>query len=416
MIPPPSLAPSPPPPLLPVRVLPMRIALVSLDGHLPRYGIGAAVVRLAGALARGGDDVTLFVRHANAEGLSVGQRVRVVGLRHARGLFGGRSSYVRQIRRAIAAAGGADVVHVHDLARAACWLLPPRARNGARLVVTAHASDELGPSASPAGSAPEKRARRHARHVREVLARSDVVIAPSKWMASLAAALVPRKSGVVVIGHGPTDEGVAERTPHEGFHVVAMARFVEVKGLDLLLTAFARSLGPDPAARLTLAGEGPQDAALRARAEALGLAARVAFPGYVEGEERRRLLSGADLVAVPTRGDYETFGLTALDASAMGVPVVVAEGGALPERVANGEGEGVPSGDVSAWAAAIARLAGDPERRKAMGEAGMRTARSLSWDAVAEAHRKAYVGQGVVASVRPPPETATPPGIRSLDS
>lgn len=366
----------------------MRIALVSLDGHLPKYGIGLAVARLARALAEEGHDLTLLVRDGNAAGLDPGRGVRVVGLAHVGGLFGGRFAYVRQIRRALAA--GVDVVHVHDLARAAHWLLSPGARRGAPLVVTAHASDELGPSASPAGSAPPRRARRHARHVTEVLARADAVIAPSRWMAGLVTARVARPRGVVVVPHGPTDDRPVDREPHEGFRVLAMARFVEVKGLGVLLDAFARSLGDDPAARLTLAGDGPLRAALEAQAAALGLSGRVEFPGYVEGEARRTLLARADLVAVPTIGDYETFGLAALDASAAGVPVLVADGGALPERVEQGGGMVARSGDVSAWAEALSALQGDPGTLRALGDGGRQAAADLTWDRAARAHLAVY--------------------------
>lgn len=133
----------------------MRIAHVTLDGGFPRYGIGLAVLSLARAQARLGHDVRVLVRAENAEaGSLAASDLGVVGLVRRRGLFGGRRSYRAQVRAALPA--DVDVVHVHSLVRMADWLLAPRARRGAPLVVTAHASDELGP----------RRRRRATRHRR----------------------------------------------------------------------------------------------------------------------------------------------------------------------------------------------------------------------------------------------------------
>ncbi len=368
----------------------MRIAHLSLDGNLPRYGIGLAVVRLAEAAAALGDEVTLLCREANARDVAASPRLRVVGLSRVRGWpLRGRRGYVRQVRAALG--DGADAIHVHGLTRLAHWLLSRRARGGAPLVVTCHAADEIGPSASPAGEAPAPRARRHARQARSVLARADAVVAPSRWMAERVRALCARAE-VHAIGLGPTDETPAPRVAHDGFVVLALARFVPVKGLDVLLDAFALAFSGDPGARLVLAGDGPIRADLEARARAAGLAERVRFPGYVEGAARRSLLGGADVVVVPTRGEYETFGLAALDASAAGVPIVVADTGALPERVEGGAGVTVPPGDPHSLAQALARLREDPQGLRRMGAAGLRTSSESTWERVATAHRKLYEG------------------------
>jgi len=372
--------------LAPATSRPLRIAQVSLDGHLPRYGIGLAVVSLCRAFARRGHDVRLLCRAENARDVAPVPGLTVVPLARPAGWGPGSWAYARAVRAALAP--GVDVVHVHGLTRMAWWLRGARARRGAPLVVTAHASDELGPSASAAGDAPAGRARRHARRVRAVLARADRVLTPSRFMAArVRAAGAPR---VEVVPLGPTDETPAGPRAHEGFLVVALARFVPVKGLGLLLRAFAASLGAVGDARLVLAGDGPERAALEAEARALGVAGRVTFPGYVDGEARRSLLAAADVVAVPTLGAYETFGLAALDGAAAGAAVVVADGGALPERVEGGAGLVVPAGDVGAWTAALRRLHDDPTARRALASVARASVPADAWGGVAAAHASIY--------------------------
>ncbi len=369
----------------------MRIAHVTLDGGFPRYGIGLAVLSLARAQARLGHDVRVLVRAENAEaGSLAASDLGVVGLVRRRGLFGGRRSYRAQVRAALPA--DVDVVHVHSLVRMADWLLAPRARRGAPLVVTAHASDELGPAASPSGDASPSRARRHAGQARRVLARADGVVVPSRFMEGLVRAAGER-AAIHVIGHGPTDERPVARVPHEGFVVAALARLVPVKGLDLLVDAFASAFADDRGARLVLAGEGPERAALEERVARLGLAGRVEFPGYVEGDARVDLLGRSDVVAVPTRGEYETFGLAALDGLAAGAYVLVAAGGALPERL-DDDGTGLVVADetVAAWAAALRSARADAAGRERAASRAALVFVKNSWAGSARAHEALYRG------------------------
>ena len=75
-----------------------------------------------------------------------------------------------------------------------------------------------------------------------------------------------------------------------------------------------------------------------------------------------------DLFVAPQR--WEGFGLTPLEAMASGVPVVATDVGAFPELIVEGEtGFVVPARDVEAMAERVALLLGNPERRRAMGEA-----------------------------------------------
>ena len=370
----------------------MRIAHVTLDGGFPRYGIGLAVCSLAAAQARAGDDVLVLVRAGNAEATPAPVAgVCVVGLERRRAFLGRRRATRREVRNALGE--GVDVVHVHTLVRMAHWLLPASARAHAPLVVTAHASDELGPAASPAGGASPARARRHARQALDVLTRADAIVVPSRFMEALVRRCVDRDD-IHVVGHGPTDERPVARTAPAEFVVTALARHVHVKGLDLLLEAFAAAWPDDDTARLVLAGDGPGRPSLIARSAALGVSSRVDFPGYVEGAARAALLGRTAVVAVPTRGEYETFGLSALDGRAAGCVVLVGDGGALPERV-GGDEASIVGASVAEWTLALRRARADPGRARAARDGAAAVLVENSWDRSARLHRTIYtVGRG----------------------
>ena len=163
------------------------------------------------------------------------------------------------------------------------------------------------------------------------------------------------------------------RAAGEGLVIGTVKALAPAYGVDLLLRAFAR-LEPrpgEPAATLLIVGDGPQAAELRALADALGIAARVRFAGAVPHAEVPAWLNRLDVFVAPSR--IESFGVAVLEASACARPVLVSDAGGLPEVVLDGEtGLVVPSGDVAALAAALARLVDDAALRQGLGEAGRR--------------------------------------------
>ena len=153
--------------------------------------------------------------------------------------------------------------------------------------------------------------------------------------------------------------------------IVSVGRLTPEKGHRLLVEAMPAVLRKVPEARLVLCGQGPEEAALRARAGALGVAARITLVGFAE--DVRPLVAAADVVAMPSLS--EGLGVAALEAMAMGRPVVASDAGGLPEAVADGgTGVVVPKGRVEPLAAALVALLSDPARARQMGEAGRRRA------------------------------------------
>jgi glycosyltransferase involved in cell wall biosynthesis len=155
----------------------------------------------------------------------------------------------------------------------------------------------------------------------------------------------------------------------EGGHMVFVGRLEPVKGVPLLLEAFARIAATHPGARLTIAGDGGVRARLMARAEALGLADRIHFPGYLDEAQVADLLASADMMVLPSFA--EGLPVVLMEAMASGLPVIATQIAGVPELVVDGvSGLIVPPGDVAGLARAMDRLLADADLRAAMGQAG----------------------------------------------
>lgn len=157
--------------------------------------------------------------------------------------------------------------------------------------------------------------------------------------------------------------------------ILFIGRFTPVKGLSYLIEAFGRLVreGRDGGARLVLAGSGEEEAALRALAEAQGVADRIAWPGYVSPERTVSLHAMAHLFVLPSiELDHikETWGLVVNEAFHQGVPVVATEavGAAAGGLVSDGEtGFVVPERDAEALARRLGELIADPALRDRLG-------------------------------------------------
>ena len=123
------------------------------------------------------------------------------------------------------------------------------------------------------------------------------------------------------------------------------------------------------------------------RAQQAPLAGHVELRGYVAPEDRQALMAGAAVLVMPSF--MEGFGIPALEAMALGVPVVVSDRGALPEVVGDA-GLIFDSTDADALASALARVLGDTELRHGMTARGLARAHAYSWDRTAERTREAW--------------------------
>ena len=149
-----------------------------------------------------------------------------------------------------------------------------------------------------------------------------------------------------------------------------VARLAEQKGIETLLDAIPRLLDAAPDTRALIAGDGPNRAALEARARRLGIAAAVDFLGYRADVEA--IYAALDVMVLPSR--HEGFGVAFIEAMAMGVAVVGTRVVGSVDAVRDGiTGLLVPPDDPAALAAAILRLLDDPQlRRRLVDEARRR--------------------------------------------
>lgn len=176
------------------------------------------------------------------------------------------------------------------------------------------------------------------------------------------------------------------RPEREVVDVLAIGRMVPKKHPLATIEAFRRAAADHPGLRLTMVGDGPLlDEAVAAVADA-GLRDRVCFLGARPHDEVLGLLATADVFAQhsvvnPRNGDEEGLPVAVLEAMAAALPVVSTRHAGIPEAVEEGTtGLLVQEGDVEAMAAALAELAHDPARRRALGEAGhARAAQRFSW-------------------------------------
>jgi N-acetyl-alpha-D-glucosaminyl L-malate synthase BshA len=122
---------------------------------------------------------------------------------------------------------------------------------------------------------------------------------------------------------------------------------------------------------LLMVGEGPERAAAQSLARRLGVEKRVRFLGTRDSTES--VIGMADVFLLPS--ELESFGLSALEAMACGVPVVGSDAGGMPEVVVHGEtGYLDPVGDIEGMAEHALELVTDETKRRSMGRAARQRA------------------------------------------
>jgi len=150
-----------------------------------------------------------------------------------------------------------------------------------------------------------------------------------------------------------------------------VSNFRPVKRVQDVVRVFARVARAVPSV-LVMVGDGPERVTAEHEARELGVADHTHFLGRIDTVAP--LLASADLFLLPSQS--ESFGLSALEALACGVPVVASRAGGLPEVVEDGvTGALRDVGDVDAMAAAAVDILGDPARWARMSAAAASEAR-----------------------------------------
>ena len=146
--------------------------------------------------------------------------------------------------------------------------------------------------------------------------------------------------------------------PNTKLTLGVVSRLERIKGMDLVVPAFAEVLKMYPATQLLVVGDGSLRASMEEQAAQLGCADHIRFVGRQPQEELSQWYSQMDIVLMPSRS--EGFGLTAIEAMAHGCVMVASDVGGLPEVVRDGVcGLLHRTEDVADMASKISTLIGD---------------------------------------------------------
>ncbi len=279
-----------------------------------------------------------------------------------------------------------DVIHAH-------WLIPQglvawrlRQRTRTPYLVTSHGGDLFG-----------LRGRWPAALKRRVAAASSAMTVVSSAMRTEAGRIGLHPPWLEVLPMGVdlrerfvVDPGVTRADAE----LLFVGRLVPKKGLVHLLDALPAALAQNPRVELRIAGFGPEEAALRAQAQRLGMAERVHFLGAVGQADLPALYRRASLFVAPfvrdAHGDQEGLPVVLMEAIGCGCPVLVGEVAGIHDLLGAGAADVcVQPTDTAALAAAIVRTLAAPEQAQARAQA-MReaAARWIDWQPIADGYAR----------------------------
>ena len=227
--------------------------------------------------------------------------------------------------------------------------------------------------------------------------RSDGLSAVSNFLRSETESAFGCAAHRIEVIHNFIDPTVYDRTRYtpslrpqlgDGKKVLMhVSNFRPVKRVRDVVDIFAKVHERMPSV-LVMVGDGPERVAAELEAHRLGVEKDVFFLGKIDVVAP--LLAEADLFLLPTQS--ESFGLSALEALASGVPVIGAKAGGMVEVVRDGEtGVLCPPGDVEAMSNAAIGILEDPVRWRQMSERGAADARErFSLDEIVSRYERFY--------------------------
>jgi len=170
--------------------------------------------------------------------------------------------------------------------------------------------------------------------------------------------------------------------------IAALGRMVYKKGFSFLIAALPEIIRHYPKVRLVLGGDGPLREKLSNEAEKLGVSNHVSFIGRIPWDHVQKFLASSDIFVLPSvkdnYGNMDGLPTVLLEAMGCGIPIVASNIGGAVMVVENGRtGLLFQTGDSQALADAICSLAGDLERRKAIGQAARNAVeKQFNWNNV----------------------------------
>ena len=185
-------------------------------------------------------------------------------------------------------------------------------------------------------------------------------------------------------------------------HVVVPRNLEPIYDVPTALRAFARIRADLPAARLTVAGSGPERLALQRQAANLGIADAVDFCGRLHRDQMAALYRSARVVLNPSRVD--NMPMSVLEGMASGVPVVSTKVGGVPFILRDDvNGLLVGPGDDAGMAAAVLRVLKQPAVAERLRKAALQEVQQYTWQQVRHRWASVYasVRTGARIKIRP---------------
>ena len=218
----------------------------------------------------------------------------------------------------------------------------------------------------------------------------------SYYSASLVTSLEIEKNRIEVIFGGIDTQRFKPITNHQKSNsqkkLLTVARLDLNKGHDRVLEALSilNKQGLEP--NYTIVGQGPEEMKLRQMVQALGLENQVEFTGFVSDNQLPATYTSCDIFVmasreIPGRLDLvEGFGISFLEASASGLPVVAGDSGGISDAVQHGKtGLLVNPDNPEDIASAIKCLLTDDDLARRLGDEGRRwTETEMSWEHMAK--------------------------------
>jgi glycosyltransferase involved in cell wall biosynthesis len=202
------------------------------------------------------------------------------------------------------------------------------------------------------------------------LGRARTLIVPSHYLAEIAGGWGLDPAGLHVVPNPAPPPRDSAPTTRSG--LVFAGRLTRQKAMHVALDA----LEYVPTTALTVIGDGPDRARLERHAHDAGLNGRVRFVGSLPRERVLEALAGAEAAVLSS--DWENFPHAAVEALAMGTPMVATAVGGVGEVVTDGvNGLLVAPGSPEAFGHALQRLLASPELRTRLSEGARESVREL---------------------------------------
>lgn len=183
--------------------------------------------------------------------------------------------------------------------------------------------------------------------------------------------------------------------PHELYHLSQSSRIVlfvgritkgdRHKGVDYLIRAFPQVLNKVKDAYLIIAGRGDLIPEYKDLSQSLGILNNVIFTGFVDEDMLIELYQSSDVTVLPSITIAEGFGMSLIEGSACGKPVIASAIGGMKYLVQDGEdGLIVPPKDENTLAEAIISILCNEKLAKNMGIAGRQKAEQYDWEVIVD--------------------------------